>query len=92
MENLKDPLKFEIVQDTMFFPLYGRALYSQNPKYKFKDEQAEAIVNKLGVNLSEISNYYSELKQLGMAGRAETYDTLIKKYLKGFPNATVVNI
>ena len=33
--------------ETMLQSFYARAMYSKNPKHKFKDEKAEEIVAKL---------------------------------------------
>lgn len=85
-------MQFTRVQETMLFPLYGRALYSQNPDNDFKDEQAEDIFGKLGVDLDEIRKYVDETAQVGCVSRAHTIDLLLTKYLEIHPSATVVNI
>ena len=41
--------------ETMLQSFYARAMYSKNPKHKFKDKKAEEIVEKLDYDFSRAS-------------------------------------
>ncbi|MHC1591219.1 MAG: class I SAM-dependent methyltransferase, partial [Candidatus Helarchaeales archaeon] len=76
----------------VFYTLVARARFSKEMNNDFKDELAEVIVEKLGINLDETELASEEAVQLGCVARAMTIDTMIKEFLMKHPRATIVNI
>ena len=92
MEQKKSAVKFTKVEETMLFPLYGRALYSMNPDNEYRDEDAERLLSMLEVNLEELKEKFDKVNQIGCSARAISIDETIKEYIQLHPQATVVNI
>lgn len=76
--------------ETMLQSFYARAMYSKNPRHKFKDKKAEEIVYKLDYDFS------SAKKDTAMSGgviaRTFVFDELVSDFIKDNRDCTVVNI
>jgi len=76
--------------ETMLQSFYARAMYSKNPKHKFKDEKAEEIVAKLDYDFSKASK--DNTMSAGVIARTVVFDELVSDFIKKNPDCTVVNI
>ena len=85
-------LDLQSVQGTMLIPLWGRATYSLKNTNILKDPEAVALIEKIGVDFSEIEKNFGEFGGLSYVVRARILDNMLTSYLKSYPNATVVSI
>lgn len=76
--------------ETMLQSFYARAMYSKNPKHKFKDPKAEEIVAKLDYDFSNASKDVT--MSSGVIARTFVLDELVSDFIKQNPDCTVVNI
>jgi O-methyltransferase involved in polyketide biosynthesis len=76
--------------ETMLQSFYARALYSKNPKNKFKDEKAEEIVAKLDYDFGNAEK--DSAMSGGVVARTLVFDELVDDFIKKYPDCTVVNI
>lgn len=76
--------------ETMLQSFYARAMYSKNPKHKFKDEKAEEIVEKLDYDFSKASK--DAAMSGGVVARTVVLDELVSDFIRKNPDCTVVNI
>lgn len=76
--------------ETMLQSFYARAMYSRNPKHRFKDVKAEEIVAKLDYDFSKAG------KDMTMSGgviaRTVVFDELVSDFIDKNPDCTVINI
>ncbi len=66
--------------ETMLQSFYARAMYSKNPKHKFKDEKAEEIVAKLDYDFSKASR--DNTMSAGVIARTVVFDELVSDFIK----------
>jgi len=92
MEEKKSTFTLTEVEETILFPLYGRALYSINPDNEYKDEEAEHLLSLLDVSVENLKKKVDETSQIGCAARSITLEVIIKEFIKSHPQATIVNI
>ena len=64
----------------MLQSFYARAMYSKNPKHKFKDEKAEEIVAKLDYDFSKASK--DNTMSTGVIARTVVFDELVSDFIK----------
>lgn len=76
--------------ETMLQSFYARAMYSKNPKHKFKDKKAEEIVEKLDYDFSRASK--DAAMSGGVVARTVVLDELVSDFIRKNPDCTVVNI
>ncbi len=76
--------------ETMLQSFYARAMYSKNPKHKFKDEKAEEIVKKLDYDFSKAGK--DAAMSGGVVARTVVLDELVSDFIRKNPDCTVVNI
>lgn len=76
--------------ETMLQSFYARAMWSRNPKNKFRDVKAEEIVDKLDYDFSKAEN--DAAMSSGVIARTYVFDELVSSFIKENPNCTVVNI
>ena len=76
--------------ETMLQSFYARAMWSKNPKNKFRDAKAEEIVDKLDYDFSNA--HKDAAMSSGVIARTFVFDELVSKFIKENPNCTVVNI
>lgn len=76
--------------ETMLQSFYARAMWSKNPKNKFRDAKAEEIVDKLDYDFSNA--HKDAAMSSGVIARTFVFDELVTKFIKENPNCTVVNI
>ncbi len=76
--------------ETMLQSFYARALWSKNPKNKFRDVKAEEIVEKLDYDFSNAQK--DTAMSSGVIARTYVFDELVSNFIKDNPQCTVVNI
>lgn len=88
MEKIKPVLNGSA--ETMLQSFYARAMYSKNPKNRFKDTKAEKIVSKLDYDFSKAGKDYA--MSGGVIARTVVFDELVGDFIRKYPDCTVVNI
>lgn len=76
--------------ETMLQSFYARAMYSRNPKHRFKDAKAEEIVEKLDYDFSKAGK--DAAMSGGVIARTVVLDELVSDFIAKNPDCTVVNI
>ena len=76
--------------ETMLQSFYARAMYSKNPKHRFKDAKAEEIVAKLDYDFSKAGK--DQTMSGGVIARTAVLDELVSDFIRKNPDCTVVNI
>lgn len=82
--------EFDGVTETMLQSFYARALYSKNPKNKFKDEKAEEIVDLMDYDFSKAKKDVT--MHSGVIARSVVLDELVSDYIQKYPDCVIVNI
>lgn len=84
------------VQETLVIPLYARKLCSEQFPTLFRDEKAMELMDRLDYDFSQIEKRSQSLTQrfgaLEVAMRQSDLAAEVRDYLKGHPNAAVVNL
>ena len=84
------------VQETLVIPLYARKLCSEQFPTLFRDERAMELMDRLDYDFSRIEKRSQSLTQrfgaLEVAMRQSDLAAEVRDYLKGHPNAAVVNL
>ncbi|MFX1380508.1 MAG: class I SAM-dependent methyltransferase [Promethearchaeota archaeon] len=87
-----DILSEGTVQETMLGPLWARAKYSQLYPEILDDKKSSEIIAKIDYNFTKIQEYLGEWRSIGLLVRARNFDVAVIKYIKKFPEATIVNV
>jgi O-methyltransferase involved in polyketide biosynthesis len=89
----QDDIPFEgTVQETMLGPLWARAKYCQLYPEILDDKKSSKIIKKIDYDFTKIQEYLGEWRGIGLLVRARNFDDAVRKYIKIFPEATIVNI
>jgi O-methyltransferase involved in polyketide biosynthesis len=89
----QDNIPFEgTVQETMLGPLWARAKYSQLYPEILDDKKSSEIIKKIDYDFTKTEEYLGEWRGIGLLVRAKNFDDAVRKYIKIFPEATVVNL
>ena len=81
------------IQETMFVPFYARATFSKLYPELLEDSMSFKILKKLDdVDFSRVKKYLTQYNGLIYIERARNFDNALKKYMKKYPNTTVVNL
>ena len=89
----QDDIPFEgTVQETMLGPLWARAKYNQLYPKILDDKKSSEIINKIDYDFTKIKEYLGEWRGIGLLVRARNFDDAVIKYIKKFPEATIVNV
>ena len=80
------------VQETLFLPLWGRAVETQKKKPLLIDNMAVSIINSIPYDFTLISKNINEIVRAGWIARSIFFDKKIKAFIATYPEATVVNI
>ena len=94
------PMKYKIerntVQETLIIPLYARKVCSELYPNLYQDETAVRLINEIDYDFSEAEKKSRGLMQrfgsLEVAMRQNDLAFEVRDYLKGHPNAAVVNL
>jgi O-methyltransferase involved in polyketide biosynthesis len=89
--NNKVKITLGPVQETMFIPLYFRALEQKELNPIVRDEMAQNMVEQVDYDFSQLAK---DLDGDGLAFpiRAATFDGLIEEFIRNHPEATIINL
>ncbi len=88
----KIDINFGPVQKTVFLPVIVRALESKKPKPMLIDSIAMEIVEKVDYDFTKLISSTDELCRIGLIVRFNSFERLIKDFIRRYPIATIVNI
>jgi O-methyltransferase involved in polyketide biosynthesis len=80
------------VQETLFLPLWGRAVETQKPKPILVDRQAVSIINNVPYDFTKFAKNIGRISRLSWIARSLFFDNKIRAFLESHPEATIVNI
>jgi O-methyltransferase involved in polyketide biosynthesis len=80
------------VQETLLFPVWGRAVFSRLYPGILCDREAVGIINSLDYDFGKIEKAFGEYGGLAYIIRARKMDDTIRHFISEHPHATVVNI
>lgn len=83
-----DNIQLTDEKETLFIPLYGKALDYRSKKPILNDSTANEIVEKVGINLAKHKRFGSQ----GLAVRAKQYDEWAKEFIAKNTNAIVIHL
>ena len=78
------------VNETLFVPLYARALESRKPDHLFYDETAVRVIDSLDYDFAKHGN--SKMNMWGCAARTLLFDQQAKKHIEAHPDCCVINM
>ena len=88
----KNNIKLGSVQETLFLPLWGRAIETQKRRPLLVDEKAVSIIKSIPYDFTTISKNIMNLSRLSWIARSIYFDKKIKDFIDVCPEATIVNI
>ncbi|MUP37950.1 class I SAM-dependent methyltransferase [Labilibaculum sp. 44] len=80
------------VQETLLFPLWGRATETQKNNPRIVDNKAVEIIDQLDYDFSTITENLNELSITGWVARCIHIDRAVKQFIEKYPEATIINI
>ncbi len=80
------------VNRTLLMPLWGRAKATRAGSRILSDPQAVAIVERLGIDLSDLDRTLHPSNELFTIARARALDDITRRFLRRHAAATVVNL
>ncbi|MBN1304864.1 MAG: class I SAM-dependent methyltransferase [Anaerolineales bacterium] len=80
------------VQKTLFLPLWGRAVESKKTRPMLVDDTAVRIIEQVDYDFSQITRNMDDLSQIAWIRRSMYCDRVIREFLQGYPEGTIVNI
>ena len=93
---MKYTIEKNTVQETLIIPLYARKVCSELYPNLYRDETAVRLINEIDYDFSEAEKKSRSLTQrfgsLEVAMRQNDLAFEVRDYLKGHPNAAVVNL
>jgi O-methyltransferase involved in polyketide biosynthesis len=84
------PTNLRGIAETLFLPLYFRAIETQRSDALFKDFRSVELVSKIAYDFSKLAGY--DLLQTTVALRVREFDRCVQDFIKKNPQATVVNL
>lgn len=93
---MKYKIEKNTVQETLIIPLYARKVCSELYPNLYRDETAVRLIDEIDYDFSESEKKSRSLMQrfgsLEVAMRQNDLAFEVRDYLKGHPNAAVVNL
>lgn len=93
---MKHRIEKNTVQETLIIPLYSRKLCSELYPNIYRDETAARLINEIDYDFSQVEKNSRSLMQrfgsLEVAMRQNDLAFEVRDYLKGHPNAAVVDL
>lgn len=80
------------LQETLFMPLWGRAVETQKEKPLLVDKEAVKIITAIDYDFKQIAHKITALTRASWMARSIYCDQRIRDYLSDNPNGTVINI
>ena len=87
-----DELRLGSIQETLFLPLWGRAVETQKKKPLLIDNTAVSVVNSIPYDFTLISKNVSNIVRAGWIARSIYFDKEIKTFIDACVEGTVVNV
>ena len=78
------------VNETLFVPLYARALESRKPDHAFYDATAVRVVDTVDYDFAKHGK--SKMNMWGCAARTILFDRMVKEHIEAYPDCSVVNL
>ncbi|MBN1847784.1 MAG: class I SAM-dependent methyltransferase [Deltaproteobacteria bacterium] len=91
MGGLKE-IELGSVQETLFLPLWGRAIETQKKKPLLIDNKALSIINSIPYDFTVMSKNINKVVQASWVARSIFFDKKIKAFIDVYPEATIANI
>ena len=80
------------VQETLFLPLWGRAVETRKKKPLLSDPLAVTIINSVGYDFGTIEKNINPLSRAAWIARSIYFDGKISAFLADHPEASVINV
>ena len=80
------------IQQTLFLPLWGRAVKSQKKHPRLVDATAVKIIERVNIDFSQAAANLDEITRIAWISRSLICDRVIRNFISAYPNGTVVNI
>lgn len=90
--NAQDQIVLGSVQETLFLPLWGRAVETKKEQPLLVDNTAVAIIESIPYDFSVIAHNVSPLSRVSWIARSLYFDKQIKEFLGQYSDAIVVNV
>jgi O-methyltransferase involved in polyketide biosynthesis len=88
----KKNLDLQGVQRTLLLPLWGRATFSNLYPEILDDKESIEIIKSIDYDFNEFKKGFGRYGGLSYVVRSRKIDDVIKYFIAGHPNATIVNI
>lgn len=82
--------KLSGVSETLLIPLWARASETVRSDSIIKDSKAVEMVKRINYDFSKFENAW--MSQTGIAVRTKIFDNEIKKFIRKYPDAVIINI
>lgn len=86
----KEKITLSGVNETLFVPLYARALESRKPNHLFYDETAVRVIDSLDYDFEKQGK--SSMNMWGCAARTVIFDEQTKAHIAAYPDCCVINM
>ena len=80
------------LQQTLFLPLWARAMETQKETPLLIDNKAAEIIESVNFDFSTLNNGLQEINIISWISRCRKYDEIINRFIIENPNGTIVNI
>ena len=80
------------LQKTLLLPLWGRAIETRRTHPLLEDKAAAQIIDSLDYDFSTIARNINPVTQYAWIARSIHIDRTIRRFLRDYPEATVVNL
>ena len=87
---MKEKITLKGVNETLFVPLYARALESRKKDHLFYDETAIRVIDSLDYDFEKHGK--SKMNMWGCAARTLLFDQCAKAHIKEHPECSVINL
>ncbi len=80
------------LQQTLFMPLWARAMETQKNMPLLIDNKAVEIIESIDYDFTAFNQNLENINIISWISRCKTYDQIINKFIIAHPNGTIVNI
>lgn len=88
----KIDVKLNAIQNTLFLPVWARAMETKKHKPIIYDTTAVRIIESVDFDFNRMSESISEIVQISWIARCKRFDEIINQFIMNFPGGTIVNI
>ena len=86
----KEKVTLKGVNETLFVPLYARALESRKPNHAFYDETAVRVIDSLDYDFEK--HGHNKMNMWGCAARTILFDQQAQAHIQAHPDCCVINM